>query len=380
MLNWAFKQWISQPGRTLLVMLVFAGVLSLAMLFDGIRLGISADMARFPQSIDADLVAVSPGNTYFAMGPSSLPAPVLAAIKANPDVAEAEAIGLVPFILASNGKRNPSMLVAYQAMGGPPELKAGRPPASGPEIVLDANLARINGLELGDKIEVLGTELTIVGISTSTTSPFFPYAFVSYNQFVRAAIAMAFSGKLSPQDAGMSLVSDILVRIRPGADLETVRKALELAVPDADFRTPRELGAADAAFADRMLGPVLVLLSAMTWLITLLTMSVLRHAEVQSNLHQFGIQKALGVKPAGLATALISGGLLIALSAFPLALVMARGLAWVMWDWNPLYNAAVWEPAVLMRAVAVSLIAVVASVYLPWRTLVRLEPVTVFKR
>ncbi|NOZ33342.1 MAG: hypothetical protein GXP01_09830 [Alphaproteobacteria bacterium] len=380
MLNWAFRQWISQPGRSLLVMVVFAGVLSLAMLFDGIRLGIEADMARFPQSLSADLVAVSPGNTYFAMGPSALPADVLTRTRATPGVADAQPIGMVPFVLSFAGQRTPAMLVAFGTNGGPPELKSGRLPQIAPEIVLDANLARLQGLNLGDTVEVLGTDLTIVGISSGTTSPFTPYAFVAYDQFVRAAIRLVMSGQLSPGDTTMSLVSGVLVKIDPGANLDVVRAALEGAVPDADFRTPQELGAADARFASRMLGPVLILLSAMTWLITLLTMSVLRHAEVHSNLHQFGIQKALGVKPGGLAAALIFGGILIAGSAFPLALVLARGLALIMSDWNPLYNPLVWEPMVLVRAVVVSLIAVFASIYLPWRQLVRLEPVSVFKR
>ena len=46
MLNWAWRQWLLQPGRLLLTMVVFAGVLALAMLFDGIRIGIVD--ANFP--------------------------------------------------------------------------------------------------------------------------------------------------------------------------------------------------------------------------------------------------------------------------------------------------------------------------------------------
>ncbi len=361
-------------------MVVFAGVLSLAMLFDGIRLGIEADMRLFPQSIEADLVAVNSGNRYFAMGPPSLSRSVLSEIRSAPEVVDAQSIGLVPFILSHAGQRTPSMLVAYSQMGGPPKIIEGRAPEAAPEIVLDANLVRLHGIVLGDKIEVLGSELSVVGVSTGSTSPFTPYAFVNYSQFVRAAIIMAMGGAEMPQTSELSLVSAVLVDLGAGADAETARAELEKLVPEADFRTPTELGNADAEFAGRMLGPVLILLSGMTWLITLLTMSVLRHAEVQSNLHQFGIQKALGVRPAGLAAALILGGILIALSAFPLALLLAKGLALVMSEWNPLYNPVVWDTGVMVRALVVSLIAVVASVVLPWLQLLKLEPVMVFKR
>ncbi len=380
MLNWAWRQWLLQPGRLLLTMVVFAGVLALAMLFDGIRIGIVDDIREFPSSLNADLVALKKGNSYFAMTPSSLPAASQAEASAVPGVASADAIGLVPFILSSNNKRTPAMLVAYGNSGGPPQLVSGRPPGSGPEIVLDANLARLYNFSLGDKIDILGNELTIVGISSGTTSPFTPYAFVSYSQFVQVALKMLLSGQMANQPSDMSLISALLIKLDDGADINVVRKRLEAAMPQAGFFTPAQLGNADASFGERLMGPILVLLSVMTWLIALLTMAVLRHAEVQNNLRQFGIQKALGARPSGLALALAFGGVLIALSAFPLALVVAKGLAYVMADWNPLYGARVWDLSVIVRALVVALIAGVAGGILPWRRLVKLDPVVVFKR
>jgi len=380
MLNWAWRQWLLQPGRLLLTMVVFAGVLALAMLFDGIRIGIVSDIREFPASLSADLVALKKGNNYFAMTPTSLPQTALSEAQNVPGVAQADPIGLVPFILSNNGKRTPAMLVAYGKAGGPQHLVSGRPPGPGPEIVLDANLARLYQFKLGDKIEILGNKLTIVGISTGTTSPFTPYAFVSYSQFVQAAIKMLLSGKMANQPSDMSLISALLIKVDDGANVNAVRKRLEAAMPEAGFFTPAQLGNADASFGERLLGPILVLLSIMTWLIALLTMGVLRHAEVQNNLRQFGIQKALGARPAGLAAALAFGGVLIALSAFPLALVVARGLAYVMADWNPLYGAMVWDPLVLVRTLAVALIAAIVGGLLPWRRLIKLDPVVVFKR
>jgi len=390
-------------------MVVFAAVISLAMLFDGIRIGIDQDMRQFPQSISADLIAVAKDNRYFAMGPSSLPNSVLSDLWFEPDVKDAQPIAMTPFILAHANQRTPSMLIAYTDKGGPTKLVSGDMPKLGTDIVIDKNLARLHSLDLGDKVTVLGLEMQIVGISVGTTSPFTPYAFVAYDPFVAQILKMVMSeqgqgaganlaeqlppgqlppGQLPPgqlpanadQPATMSLVSAVLVDINAGTNIEQARQNLENAIPEADFRTPKELGNADAAFANRLLGPVLILLSSLAWLIMLLTMSVLRHAEVQSNLHQFGIQKALGVKPFGLAIALLFGSLLIALSAFPLALLMAKGLAWIMADWNPLYNPRVWEGGVIARALLVSLIAAIAGMILPWRQLVKLAPVIVFKR
>ncbi len=399
MLNWVYKQWIFQPIRAFLVMVVFASVLSLAMLFDGILLGIDKDMREFPQSISADLIAINSGNLYFAMGPSSLPNSLLGDLWFEPDIADAQPLALFPFILSHANQKTPAMLVAYAEAGRPTKLISGKEPELASEIVIDNSLARLHLLEVGDEIEILGRDLSISGISSGTTSPFMPYVFVAYDPFINEVRKMMMSvaepeanqaelpasmpvvsASMPVVSANTSIVSVVLIDVDDNADIEKVRNNLEDTFPVADFKTPFELGEGDANFATRMLGPVLILLSAMAWLITLLTMTILRQAEVQSNLHQFGIQKALGAKPFGLAVALIFGGVLIALSSFPLALLLAKGLAWLMAEWNPLYNARVWELSVLVRALVVSLTAVVAGMCFPWRQLVKLAPVIVFKR
>lgn len=376
MLNWAWRQWLSEPGRAVLAMAVYAGVLALSMLFDGIRVGIVADLRAFPASLPADLVAIEKGNIYFAIGSSKLPQRARAQAEGVPEVLEAQPIVLAPFVLAHGGQRTPAMLLAYEQRGGPRTLVAGRVPSPAPDVVLDENLAGLHGLEVGDTVRIFDSDLAVVGLSTGTTSPFTPYAFVTYDRLIDLAI----DADLPFGTSDMSLVSALLIKIRAGADMASARRRLAAAVPDADVFTPAELGAADARFGERLLGPVLILISSLAWLITLLTMGMLRYAEVQSHLHQFGIQKALGARPAWLAAALALGGVLIAVSALPLALVLVKVLASVTSGWNPLYGPRVWEPMVVARAVVVSLVAVIAGGLLPWRRLVRLEPVIVFKR
>ena len=275
------------------------------------------------------------------------------------------------------------MLVAYDTVGKPENfVSGGGPGASGGEmeVAMDSRLAYLNGLETGDRVEILGSELTISGLSLGTSSAFTPYSFVTYESFIKIVGEMAMARQAASPAEEMSLISVLLIDLEEGADIEKVRADLEAAVSEADFFTPSEIGDADANFANRLMGPVLILLSAMTWIITLLTMVVLRHGEVQANLQQFGIQKALGARPLMLGVALAFGGVLIAISALPLALVFARGLAWVMGEWNPLYGSRVWDLAVIGRAFLISLVAAIAGSLLVWRKLARIEPTVVFKR
>ena len=109
-------------------------------------------------------------------------------------------------------------------------------------------------------------------------------------------------------------------------------------------------------------------------------MAMLRFSDVHTHLRQYGIQKALGARPLQLSLSLAAGGALVALSALPLALVVAEVLSEITVAWNPLYQARIWEPEVLARAGLVALVASIGGSLIPFRRIVRLDPVTVFQR
>jgi hypothetical protein len=62
--------------------------------------------------------------------------------------------------------------------GGPWELIAGREPRSKREIVFDRIFADRHDLNLGDQVEVMGKDFTIVGLSNGTTSWMTSYFFI----------------------------------------------------------------------------------------------------------------------------------------------------------------------------------------------------------
>ena len=363
-------------GRAALAVSVYAAVLALSMLFDGIRVGILDDLRSFPASLPADLIAIESGNTTFSLSPSKLPQLARSRAESVPGVLNAPPIMLLPFILESDGASTPAMLVAFDEAGGPEKLTEGRAPTTEREIALDANLAKLRGVDVGDSVTVWDYQLTVVGLSTGSTSPFTPYAFITYDRL----LDLVLDSDLPFGTGEFSLVSALLIQLESGVDLTAVRTQLEAAMPDADLFTPGELGDADSDFGNRLLGPVLFLISGIAWLIALLTMAMLRYADVQSSLRQFGIHKAIGAGPSWLAQTLTVGGLWICLPAFPLALVLAEMFAWVTAEWNPLYGARILEVEVIVRGAIVALLAATAGGLLSLRRLTRLEPVIVFQR
>ena len=121
---------------------VYAAVIALSTLFDGIRAGILQDLHNFAASLPADLIAVESGNTTFSLSPSKLPQLARSRAASVIGVTNAPPIMLLPFIFESEGESTPAMLIAYDEKGGPERLSEGRSPSTEREIVGD--LARYN--------------------------------------------------------------------------------------------------------------------------------------------------------------------------------------------------------------------------------------------
>ena len=182
MLHWTLRQWWSEPSRAVLVTAVFAGVVALNLLFEGIRAGVLGDLHDFSASLPADLVALEKDSVRFVFSDSSLAQLSRQRAEAAVPGLEAHPIVLVPFIARRNGFQSPAMLIGFDTLGGPQLLAAGRAPTVARDIVIDENLARLQGIRLGDRIEIFDAELEVVGLSRGTTSPFMPHAFMTYDR------------------------------------------------------------------------------------------------------------------------------------------------------------------------------------------------------
>ena len=112
-------------------------------------------------------------------------------------------------ILDLHGKKQPAYMIGYEADlgGGPWELVSGREPFSKREIVFDQVLANRHGLKIGEEVEVLGSEFTIVGLSKGTASWMTSFFFVR---------------KRDAEDLLLSpgATSFLLLNISNGADLD----------------------------------------------------------------------------------------------------------------------------------------------------------------
>jgi putative ABC transport system permease protein len=112
-------------------------------------------------------------------------------------------------------KKVVTYLVGYdpKAGGGPWALKAGRLPGDDDEVVLDGVMAETHDLELGDTLEILDEEFTVVGLSDGTTSWMASFIFLEKRGAERVF--------LTP-----GMTSFLLLNLEPGADPAAVETRL----------------------------------------------------------------------------------------------------------------------------------------------------------
>jgi putative ABC transport system permease protein len=136
-------------------------------------------------------------------------------------------------ILDLHDKKQPAYMIGYEPRkgGGAWQISEGREPRSKWEMVIDQILAQRHGLAIGDKVEVMGKDFTIVGLSRGTTSWMTSYFFVR------------------KQDAGTILLSPgatsfLLVTSAEDADQEYIIERLKK-LSGVNILTKKEMAAND---------------------------------------------------------------------------------------------------------------------------------------
>jgi len=121
-------------------------------------------------------------------------------------------------ILDLHGKKQPAYMIGYESDhgGGPWQISEGREPHSKWEIVIDIVLAKRHGLAIGDQVEVMGRNFTIVGLSRGTTSWMTSYFFMRKQDAEKIMLspgATSFLLLTNAKDANQEYIIERLKRI-----------------------------------------------------------------------------------------------------------------------------------------------------------------------
>ncbi len=364
------------PLRSTLSVLALASAVAVLLLFEGFRTGLYAQLRAFPEQLDADLIVSQAGVGNLAAARSSLPQRTRRDVLAVDGVASAHAITSIPLIFRRQGITTPVQVIGYVDVGGPANIVEGRAIAGEREIVIDRSLAVDHALSAGDEVEVLGWTFRVAGVSEGTAAMFTPAVFVRFEDLVNLYV----SGDL-PEDlpADPPLLSYMLVRGKPGAGLPRVAAALEDALAYADVHTPAELGAADERMGRRLMGPVLGLLVALSYVIGALAVGLTMFGSVLSRIRDFAVMGALGSDRRDLAAVVLAEALVVAALAFGLGIAGAAGAAHLVELTQPDYQVTPLAGGSIPRTAGAVFALALFGAWLPLRRVWSVDPALVFR-
>lgn len=368
----ATRELVRQPFHALLSVLVAGFVVGLVMTFQGFRVGIYEDLARFPSGLPADRVVLEQGVRNLSLARSVLPQSARAELEAVDGVKAVHPLASVPVILDARGRKTPVQLIVYDSGGGPRELIRGARPQArdGKGMVMDERLADFLDYRIGDTVTLFDYDYTLTGTSYETASPFAPYLYITYD----GLLDMYFSQGSSISPDAMIFLSALLVEFKEGT-----RNLPEAIRSEYAVWTPEQLGAFDREMGERMLGPALNLLVVVGFVIAVLTMGLLMYSRALGRQREYGVQKALGVPAGWMIGQLAVEGLLLVLLAMPVAIVLSLGIGELMLAMSPLYRVEILDTGVLLRSWAASSLACIAGSFMPMHRVATTDPAIVFR-
>jgi putative ABC transport system permease protein len=270
-------------------------------------------------------------------------------------------------ILDLHGKKQPAYMIGYDLDqgGGPWELTAGREPRSKREIIFDRILADRHGLKLGDQVEVMGKDFTIVGLSNGTTSWMTSYFFMRKEAVEDLLLAPG-------------ATSFLLITTSYGANSDNILQRLNK-LTGVNALTKREMAVNDLKLFARVFSAPLKLMVGIAFLVGTMIVGLIIYTATVERQREYGVIKAIGAKNRFLYEVVLTQALFASVAGALLGVLLANAVAqWIM-SARPQF-LIVFDPVDSAQALLAGLgMALIASVF-PTRVVASLAPAEVFRK
>lgn len=335
----------------------------LILLLDGMWTGVRAQSRLYADRAGADLFVLQPGVSDLIAGESVLPASTVDTVAGTPGVTWATPVQSTYVILEFHAKKVATYLVGSvpgQA-GGPWVVAEGRTVRTGGEIVVDSLLARRHGLDVGDRMAVMGQPFRIVGISRESSGFMgVGYVFVTHDAAARLLGAA-------------STTSYVLVGT---ADPGGARQ--RLTAQGLNVLTKEQAGSNTQDFFTGVFGGPLRLMVAVAFAAGTLVIALTAYTAVAERRREYGIVKAMGATRRRLVTLALGQTLVLAvLGLVAGGLLFAAGRELITAA-RPQFIVVVTGAAAVRAAAAALGMALIAAV-VPARRLGRLDPASAYR-
>lgn len=341
--------------------------LLLMLSLDALLAGSEQDLVAYIYESGADIFVAQEGVRNLHMAASAISVQDMRRAARVEGVASASPILYTTGVVETEGADILSYIIGFdprKPLGGPQTVVAGTARPRQGEAIIDDAVARSQGVELGDEIEILGKTFTVVGLTKGLTNIINSVTFIHIDDF-RA---------LRRGDS----ISYALLAVEPGYDPAEVAAAIE-ARDEGVTALPREVFAREERqIIKDMSVEVIYIMNLAGLLIGLAVTALTLYTATLRKRQEYGVLKAMGAQNRHLYS-------VVAVQAF-LSLTMgaavAIGLVWVMGQILPLVvpgTAMALTRAGVVRVLTAALgIGVVAALAPAWQ-IARLDPAQVFR-
>ncbi|MBE0411755.1 MAG: ABC transporter permease, partial [Anaerolineales bacterium] len=159
------RMTISAGGVALALMLI----LSLDAIFNGVEQQITA----YIDNSGADIFVTQSGVRNMHMASSTIPVETIEAVESVPGVATVTPIHYLTNMIALGEEQQLAYIIGLPegaSMGKPWDMVAGENIPKKGEAIIDQQLASSAGIDLGDKVEIMGRSFSVGGLSQGTES------------------------------------------------------------------------------------------------------------------------------------------------------------------------------------------------------------------
>lgn len=333
----------------------------LILLLDGLWSGIQAQTTLYTDRVGADLYVLQPGVRDLTAGASTLPLSTVDRVRADSAVAWASPVRSSYSILELHGtKVAVSVIGAVPGEhGGPWSITQGRAPQGDDEIVVGSLLADRHGIEVGDRLDVMGHALRVVG-RADTNGFMMSYVFVTHD---------ALDGLMAAGDT----TSFVVVGTDHPSAVQQRLRSEGLNVLDRDT-----VAANNRRFAVGIFGSPVRLMVAVGLAAGTLIIALTAYTAVVERRREYGIVKAMGATRRQLV--LLAVGQTFALAALGLLVgwvFFAVGRLLILSS-RPQFSVLLTSGAMVRATAAAVVMALVAAV-VPARRLAALEPAVAYR-
>lgn len=353
-------------------LIVSIGGVALAMLLilalDAIVAGTERQMTAYIEHSGADVWVSQAGVRTLHMSSSSLPEVDLAQVRREPGVASVTPILYVTNMLVVRDDRSLAYIIGLPAgaqAGGPWQMEAGRATPRPGEAIIEAAIARQDGIGLGDTVSILGRPFIISGLVSGTVTLTNSVAFISFDEFAQLRDTT-------------DTVSYVLVKALPGVSANALAVRIQRDIAGVTAQTRAQFAAQERQVVDDMSTDLISIMNLVGFAIGLAVMALTVYTATLSRRAEYGVLKALGARVTHLYRVVVAQAVMSVVLGLAVGLALTMALALVV----PSVGGAIAldvRATSLLKVGTVSLVIAGLSAILPIWQIARLDPARVFK-